>query len=75
MKSRAPARRLASHVAAVGHAGGAALALYAVSHALWPAAATALTLFAVLAWATATVGWALRYGSWFGRPRLDGRPG
>lgn len=43
--------------------------------ALWPAAATALTLLAVLAWATATVGWALRYGSWFGRPRLDGRPG
>ena len=43
--------------------------------ALWPAAASALTLLAVLAWATATVGWAIRYGSWFGRPRIDGRAG
>lgn len=43
--------------------------------ALWPAEATPLTVLAVLAWATATAGWALRYGSWFGRPRIDGRPG
>lgn len=43
--------------------------------ALWISAATPLILLGVMAWATATVGWALRYGSWFGRPRLDGRPG
>lgn len=49
--------------------------LLRVIAALWPAVTTALTLFAVLAWTTATVGWAIRYGSWFGRPRLDGRPG
>jgi uncharacterized protein involved in response to NO len=49
--------------------------LLRVSGALWPAATTPLTVLAVLAWATATVGWALRYGNWFGRPRVDGRPG
>ncbi|MBI5908213.1 MAG: NnrS family protein, partial [Burkholderiales bacterium] len=49
--------------------------LLRVIAALWPAVTTALTLFAVFAWATATVGWAIRYGRWFGRPRLDGRPG
>lgn len=38
-------------------------------------AATALTLLAVLAWTVATVGWAVRYGGWYGRPRIDGRPG
>jgi len=43
--------------------------------ALWPAAATPFTVLAVLAWAAATVGWALRYGNWFVRPRVDGRPG
>ena len=32
-------------------------------------------VLAVLAWATAAVGWALRYGNWFVRPRVDGRPG
>ncbi len=42
---------------------------------LWPAAATALALAAVLIWTAATLGWALRYGGWFGRPRADGRPG
>lgn len=49
--------------------------LLRVSGALWPAATTPLTVLAVLSWATATVGWALRYGNWFGRPRVDGRPG
>jgi uncharacterized protein involved in response to NO len=43
--------------------------------ALWPAGATAFTVLAVLAWATAAVGWGLRYGNWFVRPRVDGRPG
>ena len=30
---------------------------------------------AALAWAVACTGWALRYGNWLGRPRVDGRPG
>lgn len=38
-------------------------------------AATAATLMAVMLWALAAVGWALRYGNWLGRPRVDGRPG
>lgn len=49
--------------------------LLRVAAALWPAAATPLTLVGVAAWAAATVGWAVRYGGWFGRPRIDGRPG
>jgi len=49
--------------------------LLRVIAALWPAAATPFTVLAVLAWAAATVGWALRYGNWFVRPRVDGRPG
>ncbi|MEI2677946.1 MAG: NnrS family protein [Burkholderiaceae bacterium] len=43
--------------------------------ALWEAGSMGVTLLAVLAWATATVAWALRYGRWFVRPRVDGRPG
>jgi uncharacterized protein involved in response to NO len=75
---------------AAGHSGRAlaadnfALMLYLAVHAaaalrvaasLWPAAAQALTLAAVLAWALGCIGWALRYGDWLGRPRADGRPG
>lgn len=52
-----------------------AAVLLRVLAALWPAAATALTLLGVLTWAAATVGWAIRYGGWFGRPRVDGRAG
>lgn len=52
-----------------------AAVLLRVIGALWPAGATPFTVLAVLAWATATVGWALRYGNWFVRPRVDGRPG
>jgi len=59
----------------LGRVGSLADFLLRVIAALWPAVTTALTLFAVLAWTTATVGWAIRYGCWFGRPRLDGRPG
>jgi uncharacterized protein involved in response to NO len=43
--------------------------------ALWPAAPAALLPGAALGWAACMVAWALRYGSWYGRPRLDGRPG
>lgn len=49
--------------------------LLRVIAAIWPAASTLLTLLAISAWAAATVGWAIRYGRWFGRPRSDGRPG
>jgi uncharacterized protein involved in response to NO len=38
-------------------------------------AATPLIMGAALFWTLATVGWALRYGRWFGQPRIDGRPG
>lgn len=49
--------------------------LLRVIAAIWPAAGTPLTLLAIAAWTIATVGWAIRYGRWFGRPRVDGRPG
>ena len=49
--------------------------LLRVIAALWPAQGTLFTLGAIAAWTLATVGWAIRYGRWFGRPRLDGRPG
>ena len=49
--------------------------LLRVVAALWPAASTPFTLLAIAAWSMATIGWALRYGRWFGRPRADGRPG
>ena len=35
----------------------------------------ALTVLAALAWAGACATWALRYASWYGRARADGRPG
>lgn len=52
-----------------------AAVLLRVIAALWPAATVSLTLLAVSAWGGATVGWAWRYGNWFVRPRVDGRPG
>jgi uncharacterized protein involved in response to NO len=52
-----------------------AAVLLRVAAALWPDAGNRLLLAAVFAWAGATVAWALRYGGWFGRPRVDGRPG
>jgi uncharacterized protein involved in response to NO len=73
-----------------GHSGrplaadDAALALYLgvqtaavlrVVAALWPRAATAATLLAAVCWGFACLGWAVRYGGWLGRPRVDGRPG
>ena len=52
-----------------------AAVLLRVVGALWPAGVVPLTVLAVLAWTTAMGGWALRYGNWFVRPRIDGRPG
>ncbi|MEI8324443.1 MAG: NnrS family protein [Betaproteobacteria bacterium] len=49
--------------------------LLRVAAALWPVQSPTLTLLAVLAWSTVCVGWALRYGNWFGRARVDGKPG
>jgi len=46
-----------------------------VAAALWLAGSVVLTLLAVTAWVVGTGGWALRYGNWLGRPRIDGRPG
>lgn len=46
-----------------------------VVSALWPDAGALPLLAAITAWTLACCGWALRYGSWFGRPRADGRPG
>jgi uncharacterized protein involved in response to NO len=37
--------------------------------------AQALLTLAALAWAVVAVSWGVRYGSWYGRPRADGRPG
>jgi uncharacterized protein involved in response to NO len=50
-------------------------AVLRVVAALWPAMGVVLTVAAALAWAAACTGWALRYGNWLGRPRVDGRPG
>lgn len=52
-----------------------AAVLLRLASALWPAAGMPLLQAAVAAWATAMLGWALRYGRWLGRPRADGRPG
>jgi uncharacterized protein involved in response to NO len=49
--------------------------LLRVIAALWPAQSTLFTLLAITLWTLATVGWAIRYGRWFGRPRRDGRAG
>lgn len=46
-----------------------------VSAAMADAGAQALTLAAVAAWCLAMLGWAARYGYWFGTPRPDGRNG
>lgn len=50
-------------------------AVLRVAAALWPSGQMELTLAAAVAWALAVLAWALRYGGWLGRPRVDGRPG
>lgn len=52
-----------------------AATLLRVAAALWPAAEPVLLVGAGLVWGAAVIGWALRYGRWFGRPRTDGKPG
>jgi uncharacterized protein involved in response to NO len=46
-----------------------------VSAAMVEAFSQSLTLAAVAAWCVVMVGWAVRYGGWFGTPRPDGRDG
>ena len=46
-----------------------------VGAAIFGVYSQALTLAAVAAWCVAMVGWAVRYGGWFGKPRPDGRDG
>jgi uncharacterized protein involved in response to NO len=46
-----------------------------VASALSSNYATPLTFAAIGAWCLAMVGWAIRYGHWFGLPRSDGSPG
>ncbi|WP_374592324.1 NnrS family protein [Aquabacterium sp.] len=43
--------------------------------AIWAAQAPVILLAAASVWLIAVGGWAVRYGRWYGRPRLDGRPG
>jgi len=50
-------------------------AVLRVISAWWGAHAGVGLLVASGVWASAVVGWSVRYGRWFGRPRLDGRPG
>lgn len=52
-----------------------AAVLLRVGAALWLAGSASLVLLAALCWLVGCGGWALRYGSWLGRPRADGRPG
>jgi uncharacterized protein involved in response to NO len=51
----------------------------AVLARLWavlvPTQAPAGLVVAALLWLVAMGGWALRYGRWFGLPRVDGKPG
>jgi len=49
--------------------------LLRVGAAVVPEVGMPATLAAAVLWAVAAAGWALRYGSWLGRPRVDGRPG
>lgn len=46
-----------------------------VGSAIVDAFSQVLTLAAVAAWCVVMVGWAVRYGYWFGTPRPDGRDG
>ncbi|WP_413893619.1 NnrS family protein, partial [Candidatus Skiveiella danica] len=40
-----------------------------------PGAPGGLILVAALVWAMVMAVWGVRYGSWFGRLRVDGKPG
>lgn len=42
---------------------------------VWAAQASALLLAAATVWLVVLGAWGLRHGRWYGRPRVDGRPG
>ena len=42
---------------------------------LWPPSPVPFTLLAALCWGMAVCAWALRYGRWLLKPRVDGQPG
>lgn len=46
-----------------------------LSAIVWPAQSGWLLLGGATAWLAVMGGWALRYGRWYGLPRVDGRPG
>lgn len=46
-----------------------------VAAALWPAASEPLLLAAAALWAGVALAWSVRFGNWFGRIRVDGKPG
>ncbi len=50
-------------------------AVLRVLAAVWTAGSSALVIVAALAWAGICVAWSLRYGNWYGRIRVDGKPG
>lgn len=52
-----------------------ATVLLRIAAALPFAPGQVLLAAAAVLWATVMVGWGLRYGSWYGRARADGRPG
>lgn len=80
MSTRVATGQAGRSVAADGPAWALFLVLQAavllrIGAALRPAVEPGLLVAAALAWSGAVGGWALRYGAWFGRPRVDGRPG
>ncbi|MBI5927130.1 MAG: NnrS family protein [Aquabacterium sp.] len=49
--------------------------LLRMSAVLWSASSPALLVGAASAWLLVMGAWSLRYGRWYGQPRVDGRPG
>ena len=43
--------------------------------AVWPQYGAGILVVAASLWLVATGGWALRYGRWYGLPRVDGKAG
>ena len=42
---------------------------------VWAVQAPTLLLAAATVWLVVLGAWGVRYGRWYGRPRVDGRPG
>lgn len=50
-------------------------ALARMAAAVWPQYGAGILVVAASLWLVATGGWALRYGRWYGLPRVDGKAG